>query len=87
MAQELQPSKIQFAQVVIKGGINKSARERLNQPRVNPSPQSFVIGLFRPPSWLKTGQGQFIDVSLLQVAIAFIESHVSDYLNDRSPPL
>ncbi len=29
----------------------------------------------------KTGQGQFIDVSLLQVAIAFIESHVSDYLN------
>jgi formyl-CoA transferase len=29
----------------------------------------------------KTGQGQFIDVSLLQVAIAFIESHVADYLN------
>jgi crotonobetainyl-CoA:carnitine CoA-transferase CaiB-like acyl-CoA transferase len=29
----------------------------------------------------KTGVGQFIDVSLLQVAIAFIESHVSDYLN------
>jgi len=29
----------------------------------------------------KTGHGQFIDVSLLQVAIAFIESHVSDYLN------
>ena len=29
----------------------------------------------------KTGAGQFIDVSLLQVAIAFIESHVSDYLN------
>ena len=29
----------------------------------------------------KTGQGQFIDVSLLQVAIAFIESHISDYLN------
>ena len=29
----------------------------------------------------KTGRGQFIDVSLLQVAIAFIESHVSDYLN------
>ena len=29
----------------------------------------------------KTGLGQFIDVSLLQVAIAFIESHVSDYLN------
>jgi crotonobetainyl-CoA:carnitine CoA-transferase CaiB-like acyl-CoA transferase len=29
----------------------------------------------------KTGTGQFIDVSLLQVAIAFIESHVADYLN------
>ena len=29
----------------------------------------------------KTGVGQFIDVSLLQVAIAFIESHVSDFLN------
>jgi crotonobetainyl-CoA:carnitine CoA-transferase CaiB-like acyl-CoA transferase len=29
----------------------------------------------------KTGAGQFIDVSLLQVAIAFIESHVSDFLN------
>ena len=29
----------------------------------------------------KTGIGQFIDVSLLQVAIAFIESHVADYLN------
>ncbi|MBM4263957.1 MAG: CoA transferase [Deltaproteobacteria bacterium] len=29
----------------------------------------------------KTNRGQFIDVSLLQVAIAFIESHVSDYLN------
>jgi crotonobetainyl-CoA:carnitine CoA-transferase CaiB-like acyl-CoA transferase len=29
----------------------------------------------------KTGDGQFIDVSLLQVAISFIESHVSDYLN------
>jgi len=29
----------------------------------------------------KTGEGQFIDVSLLQVAIAFIESHVADYLN------
>lgn len=29
----------------------------------------------------KTGYGQFIDVSLLQVAIAFIESHVADYLN------
>jgi crotonobetainyl-CoA:carnitine CoA-transferase CaiB-like acyl-CoA transferase len=29
----------------------------------------------------KTGHGQFIDVSLLQVAIAFIESHVADYLN------
>ncbi len=30
---------------------------------------------------VKTGRGQFIDVSLLQVAIAFIESHVADYLN------
>jgi crotonobetainyl-CoA:carnitine CoA-transferase CaiB-like acyl-CoA transferase len=29
----------------------------------------------------RTGHGQFIDVSLLQVAIAFIESHVADYLN------
>jgi crotonobetainyl-CoA:carnitine CoA-transferase CaiB-like acyl-CoA transferase len=29
----------------------------------------------------KTGRGQFIDVSLLQVATAFIESHVVDYLN------
>ena len=29
----------------------------------------------------KTGRGQFIDVSLLQVAIAFIESHVADFLN------
>jgi len=29
----------------------------------------------------KTGRGQFVDVSLLQVAIAFIESHVADYLN------
>ncbi|HEX2928871.1 MAG TPA: CaiB/BaiF CoA-transferase family protein [Candidatus Binatia bacterium] len=29
----------------------------------------------------KTGRGQFIDVSLLQVAISFIESHVVDYLN------
>jgi len=29
----------------------------------------------------KTGRGQFIDVSLLQVAVAFIESHVADYLN------
>jgi formyl-CoA transferase len=30
---------------------------------------------------VKTGRGQFVDVSLLQVAIAFIESHVADYLN------
>ena len=30
---------------------------------------------------IKTGIGQFIDVSLLQVATAFIESHVADYLN------
>ncbi len=29
----------------------------------------------------KTGRGQFVDVSLLRVAIAFIESHVADYLN------
>jgi crotonobetainyl-CoA:carnitine CoA-transferase CaiB-like acyl-CoA transferase len=29
----------------------------------------------------KTKRGQFIDVSLLQVSIAFIESHVADYLN------
>jgi crotonobetainyl-CoA:carnitine CoA-transferase CaiB-like acyl-CoA transferase len=29
----------------------------------------------------KTGRGQFVDVSLLQVAIAFIESHVADFLN------
>jgi crotonobetainyl-CoA:carnitine CoA-transferase CaiB-like acyl-CoA transferase len=29
----------------------------------------------------KTGRGQFVDVSLLQVAVAFIESHVADYLN------
>jgi formyl-CoA transferase len=29
----------------------------------------------------KTGRGQFIDVSLLQAGVAFIESHVADYLN------
>ncbi len=29
----------------------------------------------------KTGRGQFVDVSLLQVSLAFIESHVADYLN------
>ena len=29
----------------------------------------------------KTNRGQFIDVSLLQVSVAFIESHVADYLN------
>ncbi|HEY7163457.1 MAG TPA: CaiB/BaiF CoA-transferase family protein [Candidatus Binatia bacterium] len=29
----------------------------------------------------RTGRGQFIDVSLLQVSLAFIESHVADYLN------
>jgi crotonobetainyl-CoA:carnitine CoA-transferase CaiB-like acyl-CoA transferase len=29
----------------------------------------------------KTGRGQFVDVSLLQVAVAFIESHVADFLN------
>jgi formyl-CoA transferase len=29
----------------------------------------------------KTGRGQFVDTSLLQVSLAFIESHVADYLN------
>jgi crotonobetainyl-CoA:carnitine CoA-transferase CaiB-like acyl-CoA transferase len=29
----------------------------------------------------KTGRGQFVDVSLLQVSLAFIESHIADYLN------
>ena len=29
----------------------------------------------------KTGRGQFVDVSLLRVSLAFIESHVADYLN------
>ncbi|HZD40600.1 MAG TPA: CaiB/BaiF CoA-transferase family protein [Terriglobales bacterium] len=29
----------------------------------------------------KTGRGQFVDVSLLQVSLALIESHVADYLN------
>ncbi len=29
----------------------------------------------------KTGRGQFVDVSLIQVSLAFIESHVADYLN------
>lgn len=29
----------------------------------------------------KTGRGQFVDVSLLQVSLAFIESHVADFLN------
>jgi crotonobetainyl-CoA:carnitine CoA-transferase CaiB-like acyl-CoA transferase len=29
----------------------------------------------------KTGRGQFVDISLLQVCLAFIESHVADYLN------
>lgn len=29
----------------------------------------------------RTGRGQFVDVSLLQVSLAFIESHVADYLN------
>ena len=29
----------------------------------------------------KTARGQFVDVSLLQVSLAFIESHVADYLN------
>jgi crotonobetainyl-CoA:carnitine CoA-transferase CaiB-like acyl-CoA transferase len=29
----------------------------------------------------KTGRGQFVDVSLLQVSLAFIESHVADYIN------
>jgi crotonobetainyl-CoA:carnitine CoA-transferase CaiB-like acyl-CoA transferase len=30
---------------------------------------------------VRTGRGQFVDVSLLQVSLAFIESHVADYLN------
>lgn len=34
---------------------------------------------------VKTGRGQFIDVSLLQVAVAFIESHLADYLNGGEP--
>jgi crotonobetainyl-CoA:carnitine CoA-transferase CaiB-like acyl-CoA transferase len=29
----------------------------------------------------RTGRGQFVDISLLQVSVAFIESHVADYLN------
>ncbi|MGH7844033.1 MAG: CaiB/BaiF CoA transferase family protein [Candidatus Binatia bacterium] len=29
----------------------------------------------------QTGRGQFVDTSLLQVSLAFIESHVADYLN------
>lgn len=29
----------------------------------------------------KSGRGQFVDVSLLQVSLAFIESHIADYLN------
>jgi len=29
----------------------------------------------------KTGRGQFVDASLLQVSLAFIESHIADYLN------
>jgi crotonobetainyl-CoA:carnitine CoA-transferase CaiB-like acyl-CoA transferase len=29
----------------------------------------------------KTGRGQFVDASLLRVSLAFIESHVADYLN------
>ncbi|HTM10069.1 MAG TPA: CaiB/BaiF CoA-transferase family protein [Verrucomicrobiae bacterium] len=29
----------------------------------------------------KTGRGQFVDISLLRVSLAFIESHVADYLN------
>jgi crotonobetainyl-CoA:carnitine CoA-transferase CaiB-like acyl-CoA transferase len=33
----------------------------------------------------KTGRGQFVDASLLQVSLAFIESHVADYLNGGEP--
>jgi formyl-CoA transferase len=33
----------------------------------------------------KTSRGQFIDISLLQAGIAFIESHVADYLNGGEP--
>ncbi len=29
----------------------------------------------------RTGRGQFVDASLLQVSLAFIESHIADYLN------
>ena len=29
----------------------------------------------------RTGRGQFVDISLLRVSLAFIESHVADYLN------
>jgi len=29
----------------------------------------------------RTGKGQFVDTSLLQVSLAFIESHIADYLN------
>ncbi len=29
----------------------------------------------------RTGRGQFVDTSLLQVSLAFIESHIADYLN------
>ncbi|MBI2986403.1 MAG: CoA transferase [Deltaproteobacteria bacterium] len=29
----------------------------------------------------QTGRGQFVDASLLQVSLAFIESHIADYLN------
>ncbi len=31
----------------------------------------------------RTGRGQFVDTSLLQVSLAFIESHIVDYLNGR----
>jgi len=29
----------------------------------------------------RTGRGQFVDASLLQVSLAFIESHIADFLN------
>jgi crotonobetainyl-CoA:carnitine CoA-transferase CaiB-like acyl-CoA transferase len=29
----------------------------------------------------RTGRGQFVDVSLLQVSLSFIESHIADFLN------
>ena len=33
----------------------------------------------------RTGRGQFVDASLLQVSLSFIESHLADYLNGGEP--